>query len=211
MTTAEQSGKGCYVECGEKEVEQLPERHWKIRASNKPKPSGGVRIWDDATAYVQWLSRRTGASYRLPSEAEWEYAARAIPLRHDFTGTICMRLRQWRGSGIQSDCRFRLDSGRVQRCTCVYRTGRQRENHFGLFDMLGNALEWAQDCWHENYDNAPDDGTAWLETDGGDCGRLWFGAGRAAIHDLRSALRFRNSTDYANSSSAFIWRWECIG
>ena len=109
--------------------------------------------WGDAQAYVAWLSREMGETYRLPSEAEWEYAARAR------TET----LYGWgneRGRG-QANC---------DGCRCVNcgdRTspaGSFPQNPFGLHEMYGNALEWVQDCWHDSYREAPADGTA-RETD----------------------------------------------
>ena len=111
--------------------------------------------WDDAQAYVGWLSRETGEAYRLPSEAEWEYAARAG------TETIYSWGNQ-RGRGL-ANC---------DGCRCVHcgsRTspvGSFPQNAFGLHDMHGNVSEWVRDCWNANHEGGPTDGTA-RET--GDC------------------------------------------
>ena len=129
--------------------------------------------WDDARAYVRWLSGETGRRYRLPSESEWEYAARA--------GTTTSRY--W-GAGSSGQCanangadaagkqRFRgwtravsCNDGRVFTAP----VGTFAANPFGLFDTLGNVWEWVEDCWHDSYQGAPSDARAW--TSSGDCGR----------------------------------------
>ena len=125
--------------------------------------------WRDAQAYVAWLAAKTGRPYRLSSEAEWEYAARA--------GTTTTRF--W-GDSIDDGCRYgnigdrsmhrELDLEPWADCDDGYaRTapvGRFLPNAFGLYDMLGNVWEWTADCWHEGYAGAPTDGSAWT---GGDC------------------------------------------
>jgi formylglycine-generating enzyme required for sulfatase activity len=107
--------------------------------------------WDDAKAYVQWLSQHTGRSYRLLSEAEWEYAARAGKTTHypwgDNAGT---NLANFDGSGSQW-------SGKK-----TAPVGSFAPNAFGLYDMVGNVWEWVEDCWHGSYSIAPTDGSAWL-------------------------------------------------
>ncbi len=130
--------------------------------------------WQDAQAYVEWLARETRESYRLLSEAEWEYACRA--------GTTT---RYWWGNEISPQ---NANCGRsVAKTTEV---GTYPSNSWGLHDMHGDVWEWCEDCWNENYEGAPDDGSAWTS---GDCGRrvLRGGAWCVKAVDLRSASRFR--------------------
>lgn len=99
--------------------------------------------WDDATAYAQWLSTRTGKAYRLPSEAEWEYAARAGSTT-DYP---------WGDEIDPSQARFDSDNGPAP-------VGSYAPNTFGLYDTVGNAWEWTGDCWNDDYQGAPTDGSA---------------------------------------------------
>lgn len=112
--------------------------------------------WQDAQAYVAWLNSKlhdpmATKPYRLASEAEWEYAARA--------GTQTAR---WWGDSIGLDnadcdgCGSRWDARKTAP------VGSFRPNLFGLYDMLGNVWEWTEDCWHESYTGAPDNGSPWL-------------------------------------------------
>jgi formylglycine-generating enzyme required for sulfatase activity len=144
--------------------------------------------WRDATAYASWLSQKTGQKYRLPSEAEWEYAARG--------GT---KTAFWWGRDVGSrfaNCRdCGGDSGQA-----AVATGSFSANPFGLFDTAGNAAEWVQDCWNDTYRGAPRDGSAWAS---GQCGQrvLRGGSFDSQARYLRSASRFRYDTDvryYAN-------------
>ncbi|MCG8357482.1 MAG: SUMF1/EgtB/PvdO family nonheme iron enzyme [Kiloniellales bacterium] len=109
--------------------------------------------WEDAQAYVRWLSAKTDQSCRLPTEAEWEYACRAgTTTRYAFGDEIA-----------EEDANF---GGNVGNTTEV---GAYHANDWGLHDMHGNVWEWVEDCWHDSYEGAPDDGQAWLEDNGGDC------------------------------------------
>jgi len=113
--------------------------------------------WGDARAYVQWLSQRTGENYRLPSEAEWEYAA----------GTGRRSFFWWgnqpgKGRAVCYNCGTRWDN----RSTAPVATF--VANPFGLFDTTGNVDEWVEDCYHPNYIGAPTNGSPWTE---GACGR----------------------------------------
>ncbi|MFM9886955.1 MAG: SUMF1/EgtB/PvdO family nonheme iron enzyme [Burkholderiales bacterium] len=159
--------------------------------------------WNDARAYVAWLSRKSGKTYRLLTEAEWEYAARA-------TATSA---RYW-GEGFNPDgCRYaniadatakQTFSSWTNAANCsdnhVYTapTGRFLPNRFGLHDMLGNVWEWVEDCWNENYNGAPNDGSAWTS---GDCSQrvlrvgAWYNDPRFA----RTAFRVRHVTAFRGS------------
>ena len=107
--------------------------------------------WDDAQAYVRWLNRETGERYRLPSESEWEYAARAGTTTPWYWGHRVEDLCEYaNGSTPDNGC----DDG-WERTAPV---GSFRPNGFGLHDMSGNVKEWVEDCRHRNYDGAPRDG-----------------------------------------------------
>jgi formylglycine-generating enzyme required for sulfatase activity len=105
--------------------------------------------WFDAKAYVEWLSQTTGWRYRLLTEAEWEYAARGG--------------KRTEQSGRE---RYALDSGVLPRVR-FDQVSRPGPNGWGI--QSGGVLEWVEDCWHTNYDQAPIDASAWLSTAGGDC------------------------------------------
>ncbi len=113
--------------------------------------------WQDAQGYAKWLSQETGQRYRLPSEAEWEYAARA--------GSTTIYSWGNSPSGRHANARGRgWPSGGYENTAP---TGSFIPNQFGLYDMSGNVGECVEDCWHENYAGAPVDGSAWVR--GGDC------------------------------------------
>ncbi len=108
--------------------------------------------WDDAVAYAVWLSEQTGKRYRLPSEAEWEYACRA--------GTATA---YWWGDDFNAK-KANTEEGGPGRTTEV---GSYPANPWGLFDTLGNVSEWVEDHWHDTYEGAPPDTQAWLSTPAG--------------------------------------------
>ncbi len=147
--------------------------------------------WNDALAYTKWLSQQTGKNYSLPSEAQWEYAARA--------GS---ELAYWWGRDLgrgNAHC-FACDTGLdPRRPTAI---GRFRPNKFGLFDTAGNVQEWVYDCYHRNYDNAPEDGSVF---EGGDCTvRVLRGGGYGSgPEELRSAARDKFRFDKGNDQTGF--------
>lgn len=132
-------------------------------------PITGVS-WHGAKAYVEWLSRKTGHPYRLLTEAEWEYVARAnTKTKHHFGDDV---LQVCEHGNVPDSSRLKAyPNWVVVRCTDGYAdtapVGKFRPNQFGLHDTVGNAWEWVEDCWHTNYEGAPTDGTAWIA--GGDC------------------------------------------
>jgi len=110
--------------------------------------------WSDAKQFVAWLSEATRKTYRLPSEAEWEFAARG--------GT---QTKYWWGDQLQpgmADCKDCAGAAADQ----PEKVGSFRANPFGLYDMGGSVDQWVEDCWHRNYQGAPTDGSAWT---GNDC------------------------------------------
>ena len=138
--------------------------------------------WDDAKEYVAWLSSETGADYRLPSEAEWEYAARA--------GTVTKY--SW-GNEIGSN-RANCDNERCgDQWTFTGPVGSFRRNGFGLYDINGNVWEWVEDCWNSSYSGAPSDGSPWLRGDS------WSSSPRP----LRAAYRGGSSSGFRSSSLGF--------
>ena len=144
--------------------------------------------WEDATAYAAWLSEETGEEYRLPSESEWEYAARAGSTTRYTWGDDIGRNR-----ANCDGCRSRWDR--------TAPAGSFAANTWGLHDMHGNVWEWVEDCWHENYARAPRDGSAW--TSGGNCGRRVVRGGSWSDdpRSLRSADRLGLDADFLRSGS----------
>ena len=122
--------------------------------------------WDDARAYVGWLAAKTGKPYRLPSEAEWEYAARATSGTARFWGNApaaaCRFANVFDESGARDGAFPTMtphpcDDGFIHTSP----VGAFLPNAFGLHDTAGNAWEWTEDCWHKTYAGAPADGRAW--------------------------------------------------
>ncbi len=132
--------------------------------------------WSDVQQFIQRLNARTGKTYRLPSEAEWEYAANAGSTGRWSFGDNEGQLGQHAWFGANSD-------GSTQR------VAQKQPNAFGLYDMHGNVWEWVEDCWHNNYNGAPTDGSAWTTGCSGDSRVLRGGSWIDVPPDLRSAIR----------------------
>ena len=163
--------------------------------------------WNDVQAYAAWLSRETGEQYRLPSESEWEYAARA--------GTATARY--W-GEGESGQCRHANggDASTKERyldwpwsvASCrdghvhTAPVGSLAANGWGLHDMLGNVWEWTEDCSNGSYEGAPSDGSAW---EYGNCservlrGGSWF----ISPSGLRAANRVGSTSGNRGSGLGF--------
>lgn len=112
--------------------------------------------WDNAQAFISWLNHKTHRTYRLPSEAEWEYAARSTSSGAFHTGPTITPM-QANFDSTETECP-------PPRCLSRRQTtliGSFAPNAFGLYDMHGNVSEWVQDCWHSDYNGAPSDGSAW--------------------------------------------------
>jgi formylglycine-generating enzyme len=150
----------------------------------------------DAEAYAAWLSKKTNKSYRLPTEAEYEYAARA--------GTTTARY--W-GESQDDGCAYangigyeaqKIFWGKLSKCDDGYiytsPVGIYKPNAFGLYDMLGNAWVWLADCWNDSYAGAPDNGSAWVEK--GCTDRIMRGGSFISNYtSLRAAARHKAGTE----------------
>ena len=122
--------------------------------------------WSDAQTFVNWLAAQTGESYRLPTEAEWEYATRAGSTSKYYFGNNASQLCHYANhadSSTSFDFHNESCSDGVGKRTAV--VGRYRPNRYGLYDMHGNTWEWVEDCWHSSYMGAPSDGSAWTYDD----------------------------------------------
>jgi formylglycine-generating enzyme required for sulfatase activity len=138
--------------------------------------------WIDAQKYASWLTQLTGKDYRLLSEAEWEYVARAgTDTRYSWGNDIGKANANCDGCGSQSD---------LQQTAPV---GSFRPNAFGIYDMHGNVWEWVEDTWHESYDGAPTDGSAWLQGGNPDLRIIRGGAWRNESYLVHAALRERRN------------------
>jgi formylglycine-generating enzyme required for sulfatase activity/class 3 adenylate cyclase len=132
--------------------------------------------WTDTQQYVDWLSKITQKPFRLPTEAEWEYAARG--------GT---RSKFWWGDQPQAAMANCKGCNEPYETSRPLKVGSFKPNPFGLYDMGGNIHQWVTDCWHENYQGAPLDGSAWVEND-------------CLSHVLRSGS-WKNDPSYVRSSN----------
>lgn len=162
--------------------------------------------WNDAQAYVDWLSKKTGKPYRLPSEAEWEYAARGN------TGSA----RYW-GDSPDEACKYAnvadvtaktqiLASWTIHNCSDGYAYTAPAVSHeanaFGLHGVIGNLWEWTEDGWHDNYNDAPADGSVWH---GGGTKRVLRG-GSWVNHPRLARAAVRGAAEPAYRSAGFGFR-----
>ena len=145
--------------------------------------------WDDIQVFLTWLNKTTGKQYRLPSESEWEYAARAGTETPFSTGN-CIDISQ---------ANFEGNAFKIAGCNQEGENIKQAvpvasypANAFGLHDMHGNMWEWVADCWHRDYEGAPSDGSPWFGKES-ECERhvMRGGAWHGSVSYMRSAYRFR--------------------
>jgi formylglycine-generating enzyme required for sulfatase activity len=134
--------------------------------------------WDDAKKYVAWLSRITSKEYRLLTEAEWEYAARA-----GATTAYSWGPKIEKGNANCTDCGSQWDNKQPAPVSSF------KANAFGLYDMHGNVAEWVEDVWHDNYGGAPDNGRAWLQDGDASWRVVRGGCWNYYPQDLRAAYR----------------------
>ena len=175
-------GGGCDKGLSREGYSRLDERSW----GRGKQPLINVD-WRDAHAYVAWLSRESGVWYRLLSEAEWEYVARAgSETAYGWGEEIGENRANCRGCGSQWDAGQTAPAGSFG------------ANAFGLYDVHGNVREWVEDCWNAHYAGAPTDGTAWTQ---GKCGLRvvrggsWLDEPGKLRSAVRSAYSHRTDTD----------------
>jgi formylglycine-generating enzyme required for sulfatase activity len=145
--------------------------------------------WNDAQAFCQKLSQITGKTYRLPTEAEWEYACRADTTTRYYFGDVANQLGN-----------YAWYEGNSQNTT--HPVGQKKPNAWGLYDMSGNVWEWCEDYWHDSYENAPKNGSAWGTNDN-DYQLLRGGSWSDLLGDCRSAYRYYDSRHNYDDTDGF--------
>ena len=151
--------------------------------------------WQDAQAFIKWLNGKEGGErYRLPSDAEWEYAARA--------GTTTRY--SWGDSVSEAGAYAWYDKNADDRGErYAHAVGAKQPNPWGLYDMHGNVYEWTQDCWNASYLSAPSDGSAWLA---GDCSKRVLRSGSWVSYQGNVRSAYRNYSATGNRDSIFGFR-----
>lgn len=208
MATGRDLGSSCWTYVNGDFVEK-PGINWKAPGF----PQGGAHPvlcinWNDAQAYVAWLAERTGARYRLLTEAEWEYAARAGTTTVYSFGNdarrACRFANVFDGSGRRglSGTHDWMSSPCNDSYVHTAPVGSFLPNGFGLYDMHGNVSEWVEDCWHDSFQGAPADGSAWTT---GTCDErgLRGGSWNAQPRHSRSAMRAGGAADLRSTSIGF--------
>ena len=164
--------------------------------------------WSDATAYAAWLSKKTGRTYRIPSTVEFEYASRAGTSTPWFWGNDPDKACEYANVGDRAFAN-QYPSRPSFSCTDGYvytaSVKKFKPNPFGLYDIIGNAWEWTNDCFHEDLSDAPVDGSSWEEEGSGDCtfrtpkGGSWI----SGIAWSRAAVRSRDGANYRSFMLGF--------
>ncbi len=203
--TGRAASGGCFAWTGQK-YEDSPQASWSNPGIPQTENDPVVCVsWEDAKAFAQWLGGKTGKNYRLLTEAEWEYAARAGTTGRRYFGendADACRYANVADASAKSSYNF----GNTFDCRDNYAAtapaGSFLPNAFGLYDMLGNAWEWTEDCWADNYTQAPTNGAA---SSAGNCGRRVLRGGSWDGHPrvLRAAFRVGDSVGGRGSVVGF--------
>ena len=182
---------------------RLADRSWRNPGFGAPQANNEPVVcvsWDDAKAYVDWLSKTTGKVYRLPSETEWEYAARGGTTRARYFGSddsnedsvlslACDYGNVYDASSV-TELAFPFANARCSDAhTFTAPVGSFKPNAFDLFDMLGNVREWLQDCYTASYRGRPADGRAWVWAGGCELRGVRGGSWATRPAETRAAAR----------------------
>ena len=205
VAAGHQAGNACWVWDGE--WSRYGGKNWSNPGFQQTDRDPVLCVsWKDATAYVRWLSRETGEEYRLLSEAEWEYVARAGTDTARYWGATEDQCRYGNGADRTLNKKDREQQWTIAHCDDgYYRTspvGSYEANSYGLYDVLGNVWEWTQDCLSESYAGVPTDGSAWER---GECDNRVFRGGSWSNRPsyLRSANRGWALTGHRNYTVGF--------
>jgi formylglycine-generating enzyme required for sulfatase activity len=198
IATGRQTENSCWGYNADGHAADIPGRSWCNPGFAQTDRNPAVCVsWDDAKAYVEWLRQTTGKAYRLPSEAEWEYAARAGSQASRYWGELrepSCRYGNFADFTAASALNWPRTSEFIFSCSDGYvypaPVGTFQPNAFGLYDMLGNAAEWTEDCYNRNYNGAPVDGGAWL-ADNCNLRMLRGGSWHLSPGETRAAFRSR--------------------
>jgi formylglycine-generating enzyme required for sulfatase activity len=174
---------------------EVTQDEWFAIMGSRPAQFKGGRnpveqvTWKLAREYVRKLSEKTGKHYRLPTEAEWEYAARAGSEGEYYFDKGSLAEHAWFDDNSEET---------------THPVGQRKPNAFGLHDMYGNVWEWTDDCWNESYAGAPDNGSAWT---GGDCGQrvarggTWYSKATSVGSSVRG--KFSSEIRYSSRGGGF--------
>ena len=193
-------GEGCYIYNGAWKMEDS--RSWRSPGFDQEDNHPVTCIsWNDAQSYVRWLTYKTDRKYRLLSSSEWEYAARSGDSEAIDSTRLCES-----ANVADRSTKTVYPGWEIFDCQDNFvhtaPIGSYRANAFGIYDLIGNVFEWVTDCWNDNYDKAPLDGTAWVD---GDCGHriLRGGSWFTSPQYVRVAFRNRFEPDHRSSSFGF--------
>ncbi len=174
---------------------EVTQDEWFSIMGSRPAQFKGARhpveqvTWKLAREFVRKLSEKTGKRYRLPTEAEWEYAARAGTGSEYYFGQGSLAEHAWFDDNSEES---------------THPVGQRKPNAFGLHDMYGNVWEWTDDCWNDGYAGAPEDGSAWAS---GDCGQrvvrggTWYS--KAASVGSSARAKFSSEIRYSSRGGGF--------